>query len=213
MNAGHLCEHAFAHNRFVGRHGNAAVALHEARYAEQLALIDPCGDVEVVVQNSLHARQRCVAGSFSESVHSRVNALEAAEHSCRHVGDGQVVVVVSVEVEVERRVTPAHFAEETHGRERVEHAERVGQHEAAHRLLAECIDELVDILGRVFHSVGPVFEVHIHGDAQFLGEADIPADVRDVLFRRFVELKFAVAAGAFAEQVNDAATAVLDPVE
>ena len=80
MHAGHLCEDALAHNGLVGGHGNAAVTLDEAADVEEFALVDVRDDVEVVVQNGLHAGQRCVAGALAQAVDGGVDALAAAEH-------------------------------------------------------------------------------------------------------------------------------------
>ena len=102
----------------------------------------------------------------------------------------------------------------THGGEGVKHAKRVGEHEAAHRSAgAERIDELENIVSVVLHAVGPVFKIDIDGDAERVGVGNLFADVFDVLLRCFVELEHAVTLRAFAEEVDDLASAGVNPVQ
>ena len=212
MYAGHLCEDVFAHDGLVARNGHSRVALHQPADLEELAFVDARLRREVVAQDGLHAGQRGVARPFAQSVDGGVYAAASAQDGGGHVGDGQVVVVVGVEVKMKVGVALAHLTQILHGRQRVEHAERVGQHEAPHVRPPERVDQREHIV-RVLHAVGPVFQIDIDGDVLPAGVVHFAEDVGDVLFRRLLQLVFAVSARAFAEQVDDVPAARADPVD
>ena len=68
-------------------------------------------------------------------------------------------------------------------------------------------------MGESLHPPAPIFQIQVHGDAALGSHLHIATDVGSVLFERLSQLSFAVAAGAFAEEVDGAGTGTLDPVE
>ena len=95
---------------------------------------------------------------------------------------------MGMEVEVAVGVARAHLTEIADGRERVEHAQRVGQHEAAHAVVLEGIDQGEDILLVVAYAVAPVFQIDVDGHTLRCGVAYLAEDVGDVLFGRLAQL-------------------------
>ena len=98
MDTRHLCEDAAAYNGFVGRNGNAAIALHQMAHLVQFLLVDVSYGIEVVLQDGLHTGQRCIAGPLTQSVDSSVQSPAATEYGSQHIADSQVVVIVGMEV-------------------------------------------------------------------------------------------------------------------
>ncbi len=71
--------------------------------------------LEVVVYNADDTGQWNISGSFSQSVYSCVNSRDACFDGREGVGCGQVVVVVSVKIEVQLWITRDHIQAEIIG--------------------------------------------------------------------------------------------------
>ena len=120
---------------------------------------------------------------------------------------------MGVKVEVGVRVALAHFAEVAHRQQGVEHAEGVGQHDAAHVHGEYFIDHFIDVFLAGAHAVRPVFQIDVDADAEALRVFHLAAYVGQVFVGCFAQLQRAVALGAFAKQVDDAAAATVYPVD
>ncbi len=154
-----------------------------------------------------------VAGPFAQSVDGAVYPLYAGEGGGKGIGRGQVVVVVGVEVKPQFGIAAAHGPAEFKCLERVENAQRVGQHEAFDGLAPQGIDQLVDIVRGVLYAVRPVFEVEIHFQSGLPGLLNRPFDVGDVLLYCLFQLEGAVLLRALAEQVHHPGTAGAYPFD
>ena len=75
MDACHLGEHVVADDGLVGGHGDAAVTLHETRDVVEFVLDDIRLRMELVLEDHLHARQRGVAATLTETVDRDVKSL------------------------------------------------------------------------------------------------------------------------------------------
>ena len=147
MYACHLREDVFADDRFIGGDGDAGVRLHHAAHLVQTALVDTRHGVEVVFQDGLHAGQRGVAGTFAQAVDGGVQSSATAQHSGQHVGHGQVIVVMGMEIEMSIRITLLHLAHKLNDLQGVEYAQRIGQHEAADTCISKGVHQLENVFG------------------------------------------------------------------
>ena len=130
MNTSHLRKHAFTHDGFVWRHGNTTETLHQLGCCIEFLLVDGSLYAEMVFQHGLHTRNRCVACTFTQTIHTSVDSRTTRHHSTHHVGNRQVVVVVGMIVETQRWEPFLHLSHEARHFHRREDAERVGQHES-----------------------------------------------------------------------------------
>ena len=147
MHACHLGEDVLADDGLVGWDGYAGVGLDEAAGCVELLLVDvgPCA--EMVLQDGLDAGEGCVAGPLSQPVDGGMQSFGPAEDGCEDVADGEVVVVVRMEVEVQFGVALLHLAEVLDDLERVEYAQRVGKHEAPYARAGDGVHEAEDVVG------------------------------------------------------------------
>ena len=118
-----------------------------------------------------------------------------------------------MEIEVKLRVAVDHLLAIGIGIGGIEDAQRIGQHETADGQVAEGIDKLEDIFGRVLDAVRPVLQINVHPDAAPRRLFDHATDVGQMLLGRPAELLGHVLVGAFAEEVHHAAACRLDPVQ
>ena len=157
MYAGHLREDVIADDGLVGSHGYAAVAFHHTADGVEFVLNDAGAGVELVLQNNLDARQRRIAAALTQPVDRHVESTCTAIDSGQRVRHRQIVVVVSVEVEVYIGVSLHHLAHVVDDLQGVHDAQRVGQHKTANIVVNKSIHQLEDIRRRVLHAVRPVF--------------------------------------------------------
>ena len=166
MYAGHLREDALADDGLVWGNGYAGIALYDTADFVQLVLADIRRCTEMVLEYGLHARERCIAGTFAQAVDGGVDASASAEDGGEDVGDGEVVVVVGMEIEPQAGETSDHLAHVIHHFEGVEHSQCVGKHETLDSAVLERLDKVEDVVGRILHSVAPILKVEVDGDAQ-----------------------------------------------
>ena len=165
MHTGHLRKHIVADDGLIWRNNYAAVTLYKARNIVQLILADVGAGIELVLQNHLNTRQRCITTSLAKSVHCYMQTFGSAQHCSQRVRHCQIVVVVSVEVEVCIGIALQHLTEVLDALQRIHDTQRVGQHKAANTDVAESIHQRIDIRWRLLHAVAPVFEIQIYSDA------------------------------------------------
>ena len=137
----------------------------------------------------------------------------AVVHCCQHITGCQVVVVVGMEVETKSRVALCHLFEVSSRKHWVEDAECVGQHEPINAFVFQCINKLENILWGVLHSVGPVFQIEVDADAEFLCIGNRTLYVSYVFLQSLLQLIAAMPFGTLTEQVDHPTTCVVDPIE
>ena len=207
VHARHLGEDVLADNGLVRGNDNAAIRLDDAADIVQAALIDARHGLEMVFQDGLHGGQRGIAGPLSQPVDGGVQSPAPAQDGSQDVGDGQVIIVVRVEVEVRIGIPLHHLAHILDDLQGIEYAQR-----AADRTAAEGIHQLVHIVGRFLHAAAPVLQVKVRLQALRLGIVHHAKDVGNVLVRRLLQLVTAMLQRAFAQQVDDTATGGANPV-
>ena len=152
----------------------------------------------MVFQDGLHTGQRGISGAFAQPVDGGMQATATAQDGGQHIGDGQVVIVVGMKIEMSIGIALLHFAHKLNNLQRIENAQRIGQHEAADAGAAECIHQLEHILGRILHAVAPVFQIDIDLHVKPFGIIYHGLDVGNVLLRRLLQLVGAVLQRALA---------------
>ena len=199
MYPGALGEYRLADNGLVGGYPHARVGLDDAAHLVEHVFGDTRRSLHLVVQHGQYTGEGGVPGSFAQAVDGTVHPLYAGKGGREGVGRGQVVVVVGMKVEPQVGVAATHGPAIFQGLERVENAQRVGQHEPLYGFVLQLVDQLVDILRRVLYAVRPVLEVEVDFQSGFPRLSYGCLDVDDMLLYRLFELEGAVLLRAFAE--------------
>ena len=106
MNPGGLGKHVVAHNGFVIRNPQSRKRLDNFTNPVQRLL----GYAQLQVGHKIAeygdcACHRRVTRPFTEAVHGQVDTMRARPNGLHDVGNAEVVVVMSVKIEVQRRVS------------------------------------------------------------------------------------------------------------
>ena len=72
MHSRNLCKHIVANDGLVWSYGNARITLNHTANVVELAFVDTCLCVKLVLQDYLHTRQRRIATSFAKTVNRDV---------------------------------------------------------------------------------------------------------------------------------------------
>ena len=118
-----------------------------------------------------------------------------------------------MEVEMHARIAFHHLADVTQQIQWIQDAQRIGQHKTSDRQVFQRIDQLEDVIGRVFDPVRPVFQIYINLNTSFGSQRYNRTDICNMLFGQFAELFGYVFIRTFTEKVYHAATGRFDPVE
>ena len=168
--------------------------------------------MKVVFQDGLHACQRRITCPLAQAINAGMNALTTS-HNCRqNIADGQVVIIMCMEIETALRIALHHLSHETGKLYWIEDAECVGQHDALYRHLAKLVHQGKDIVGTVLHAVAPVFEIDIYADALLLSIVNRATDIAGMLFECLVQLAFTMLPAPLAKEVHALAVALHNPV-
>ena len=149
--------------------------------------------MELILQNHLHTRQRGIATAFTQSVHRHMESLRPTQHSSQRVRHCQVVVVMGMEVKVGIGIALDHLAEILYTLQGVHDAKRVGEHKSTNTDVTELVHQVIDIRGRVFHTVTPVLQIEVHSEPLLSCIPHLLDDVVNMLLRCLVKLLLAVA--------------------
>lgn len=188
MHACHLCENTVACDGAVRRYGYAGIVFYKTANEVELALDNVGVCIKLVLQYRLHACERCISGTLTKTVDGSVYPLAAAEHGGKHVGDGEVIVVMGVEVEMYLRIKFHHLSHEEEKFKRIEYAESVGKHKPFYLAVAECINHLENVIGRILYSVTPILKIYVDVYPHLMSEGDISAYISEMLFRSLLQL-------------------------
>ena len=113
MHTGHLRKHTLARNRTVGRNRDAGIAFHHPAHFVQPALVDACLCIELVFSISPAHWPTGHSCPFAQAVDRGMDTQATAQHGSQHVGNGQVVIVMGMEVEMHARIAFHHLADVT----------------------------------------------------------------------------------------------------
>ena len=168
--------------------------------------------LELVLQDGLHTGKGSISGPLAQSVDACMDTLATAQYGSQHIADGQVVIVMGMEIKAQRRIAlthQAHIADEVQG---VQDAQGVRQHETVDAGILQGIYHLIDILGTFLHAPAPVLEIEIYAYPLPLGIGHHIAYVCDMFLRRLLQLAGAMLQASLAEQVQPTASSLHDPV-
>ncbi len=161
MDARGLGEDVLAHDGGVVGQALARKVGDQLADPDQVGLVDPQVQPEVVAQVDRHLRQGGVPGALPQAIDGAVDRRRTRLGRRDDIGRGQPVVVVGVEVEPEVGKAPDHVR---HGGEdllRGHHAQGVRQHEVIDARVHEAIHQPVDESRIVAVAVRPVFQVEV----------------------------------------------------
>ena len=213
MHTGHLRKHTLARNRTVGRNRDAGIAFHHPAHFVQPALVDACLCIELVFQYRLHTGQRGIPCPFAQAVDRGMDTPATAQHGSQHVGNGQVVIVMGMEVEVQARIAFHHLADVTQQIQRIQDAQRIRQHETPDFRIFQSIHQCKDIVRRMLHAIAPVFQIDVYGNAQFFGIIQRTTDVGHVLLQRFLQLVRTMVFRTLTQQIDVFTPASMNPIQ
>jgi len=140
------------------------------------------------VDERYHARDRRVAGAFTQSVHGDMHTLHPSFDGFKDVGDSQVIVVVRMEVKMQGWIAFNHFAAEPSCLIGIEYAQCIGKHEAPDRFIFQPIHHPEHILFGITHAIGPVLEVEIDRQPHALCRGNGFSHVCQVFLHRLAQL-------------------------
>ena len=192
MHSRYLRKDIVAHDRLVGRDGDATVFLYQTSDVVEFVFMDIGERLELVLENHLHTGQRGIAAPLSQAVDSDVHTLGPAEHGSEGVRHCQVVVVVCMEIEMHVGIAFPHLPEELDDLQWVGDAQCVGKHEPQDIGLDEPVHKMVDIIRRVGHAAAPVLQIEIHPHLSAVGIVERPQDIIDMLLWCLVKLLLAM---------------------
>ena len=139
VNAGALREHGGSDYRLVLGDPYPGNALHITADVSQFCLLQGVGHFEMVVQHTEETGDRSVSGTFAEPVHSGVHSPCAGLDRRCGIGHGEVVIIVSVEVEMPIREFRNHYPHEFSRLLRRKDSKGVRQHESPYPAVFQCI--------------------------------------------------------------------------
>ena len=120
MYSRYLREHIFTYNRFIGGYGDARIRFNHPADFVQTALINIGNSIEMVFQDSLHTCQRSIARTLAQTIDGSMKPFHATQHGSKHITHRQVIVIVSMEVEVGIRITLLHLPHELDHLQRIQ---------------------------------------------------------------------------------------------
>ena len=199
MYTGTLRKDMFADDRFVCGDMDAGESFHQATGIVDLLFPERCFHSQLVFQNGKHTAERSVSCTFAQAVQRGMNAIDSGTDGRIDIGNGQVIIVVSVEIKLQIRIAGHHILAIIVCITGIQDAQRIGQHEPAYRQVTKRIDKLIDIFRRILDTVRPVFQIDIHSYPPFRRQVDDAADIGKMLFGSLTQLLRHMLVRAFAK--------------
>ena len=212
MYASHLGKDIITDNGLIGRHGYTTITLYQTGDIIELILIDIGLGMELILENHLHAGQWGITTALAQTVDCNMDTLDATEHSCQRITHRQIVIVMGVEIEMGIRIALHHLAEVLDTLQGIHDAQGIGQHKPADADIAEPIHHIVDIRGRILHTIRPVFQIEIDCQAFPASVLHLMDDILEMLLRCLVKLFLAMAQRALGQKVDSLTTTGFHPV-
>ena len=212
MDTGTLRKDMFPDNRFVRRNMNTGESFHQSA-----GIIDPffpkCRiHSQLIFQHGKHTAKRGIPSTLSQSVQCSMKSFYTGTDSRVDIRYRQIIVVMSMKIELQVRIACNHFLTIFVSISRVQDAKRIRQHETPDRQVTKRIDCLKDIFRRVFNTVRPIFQIDVHSNLPFDCLVDDGTYIGKMLFGSLTKLFRHVLIRALAKQVYHTATSRFDPV-
>ena len=186
MNAGYLCKYIIADHRFVGWDTNTRIGFDHFAYRVDFFFFQIGCYLCMVVQNSKDTCQWSISSTFSQSVHSDVDAFNTGFYCFKHVGNSQIVIVMCMKIEMKVGIASYHFFAKQTGFVWIENSQSVGKHEAFNVFVFQRIHHEKNIILRIAHSIRPVFEVDIYSNAHIAGICQYLLYIGNMFLRCFL---------------------------
>ena len=212
MHSCYLCKYILTDNRLIGRNYNTRIRFYYPADIVQATFINIGYSIEMIFQNSLNTRKRCITRPFAQSVYSSVKSFNATQHSSQHVAHSQIIIIVRMEVKMCIRIPFLHLPHILYHLQRIQDSQCIGQHIAFDTRFLQAIHQLKHIVGRILHSIAPVFQIYVHVDILLVSIVYYVDDIRDVLFRSFFKLLRTMLQRTFTKEIDYAAAGMLYPV-
>ncbi len=142
-----------------------------------------------------------------------MDTANAGFNGVEYVGNGQIVVVMRMIIEICIGVGFNYFPAIIVGFIGIENSQCVGQHDAVHIFFFQVRNHKVDVLPGTPHAVGPVFQVYVHLYPHFGGVGNHFFDVVQVLLRCFSKLFLHMFSRTFAQQVDHFTPCIGNPLQ
>ena len=162
VNARCLGKNIVADYRLVGRNAHAGIRFHNAAYSVDPVLPDAGLNFEQIVQHGNNTGNGSITCSFAQTVYRSVHGSYSCPDSLKNIGNGQIVIVVGMEIKFQSGVTFHHLPAVKGCLFRSEDTQGIGQHKMPNGFIAQAVHQVKDIVGRMHHAVGPVFEIEVH---------------------------------------------------
>jgi len=185
MDAAGLRKDILPDNRLVGRNPDSGERFHQFTDAGNLLLINPERQFQMVFQNSNHTGNRCIPCPLTQTVNRGMYPLYAGTNRSKGVGYREIVVVVRVKVEMQRRIAICHSLAESKRLIGRKYPQRIGKHKPKKGFVLQCIEYIVHIVGRSNHSIAPVFQIDVGLHPLFCHMQQCTPDVGNVLLGGF----------------------------
>ena len=212
MHACHLCEDVLSGDRLIGWYGYSAVALHQSGDLIEAAFVYGGVCLELVLQYRLNTGQRRISGTLTQSIHTGMYSPGTTQHGGQHIADGQVIVIVRMEVKMEMGEMLYHLPHVADKVKWIQYAKGVGQHEPLYAVSLQGLYQCKHILGAVLHAVAPVLQIYVDRETLLRSIFHGADDILSVLLHGLLQLSFAMLPGTLAQQVDTLAPALGYPV-
>ena len=119
---------------------------------------------------------------------------------------------MGMEVKMQLGIAFPHLTEKLYHLQRIEHSQCIRKHESPYAGILQSINQQVHIFRTILHATAPVLQIEIDGDSFLFGIVYRRLDVRDMLFRCFLQLMQTVLFRSLCQQIDYLSTAIADPV-
>ena len=109
MDTGTLRKNVFPDNRFVRRDMNAGESFHQTAGVINPLFLERRPYSQLVFQHGKYTAKRSIPGTFSQSVQRGMKSFYTGTDSGVNIRYRQIVVVMSMEIELQVRITRNHI--------------------------------------------------------------------------------------------------------
>ena len=129
-----------------------------------------------------HTAERGIPCPFAQPVDRGMHTMYPSPDSRVDISNRQVIIVMGMKIEMQVGITVEHLLTELVRIARIQDAQCIRQHETTDRQVFQRIDQLEYIIGGVFDSVRPVFQINIYINTFFGSQRYNRTDICNMLF-------------------------------